>query len=200
VIRERIGAGDSVYRISDAPAHMGDRTVRQRDAIDGRGPKRKAMQAASPGDLRAPTPGGRRSDQWRQGRALRCRSMPPFCPSLRILRASISMGSAVNGAPTYGMARPMAHARAAEASAGVTNNPPRSFVSGDELTYPTRTGSTCRDSNSRARSKSGAVGTTQTSTLETEFCGPMSLRDAGMNLADRLVLSQVAEMSSYSAD
>jgi hypothetical protein len=97
--------------------------------------------------------------------------MPPFCPSLRILRASISMGSAVNGAPPYGVARPVAHARAAEASAGVTNNPPRSFVSGDELTYPTRTGSTCRDSNSRARSKSGAVGTTQTSTLETEFCG-----------------------------
>ena len=46
VIRERIGAGDSVYRISDAPAHRGDRTVRQRDAMDGRGPKRRAMQAA----------------------------------------------------------------------------------------------------------------------------------------------------------
>jgi hypothetical protein len=46
VIRERIGAGDSVYRISDAPADRGDRTVRQRDAVDGRGPKRKAMQAA----------------------------------------------------------------------------------------------------------------------------------------------------------
>ena len=46
VIRERIGAGDSVYRISDAPAHMGDRTVRQRDAMDGRGPKQKATQAA----------------------------------------------------------------------------------------------------------------------------------------------------------
>jgi hypothetical protein len=46
VIRERIGAGDSVYRISDAPAGRGDRTVRQRDAMDGRGPKRKAMQAA----------------------------------------------------------------------------------------------------------------------------------------------------------
>jgi hypothetical protein len=36
VIRERIGVEDSVYRISDA----------QRDARDGRGPKRKAMQAA----------------------------------------------------------------------------------------------------------------------------------------------------------
>jgi hypothetical protein len=36
VIRERTGVEDSVYRISDA----------QRDAIDGRGPKRKAMQAA----------------------------------------------------------------------------------------------------------------------------------------------------------
>jgi Protein of unknown function (DUF3489) len=46
VIRERVGAGDSVYRISDAPAHRGDRTVRQRGAMDGRGPKRKAMQAA----------------------------------------------------------------------------------------------------------------------------------------------------------
>ena len=39
VIRERIGAGDSVYRISDAPADRGDRTVRQRDAMDGRGPE-----------------------------------------------------------------------------------------------------------------------------------------------------------------
>ena len=33
VIRERIGAGDSVYRISDAPAHRGDRTVRPHDAM-----------------------------------------------------------------------------------------------------------------------------------------------------------------------
>jgi hypothetical protein len=46
VIRERIGAGDSIYRISDAPAHRGDRTVQQRDAMDGCGPKRKARQAA----------------------------------------------------------------------------------------------------------------------------------------------------------
>src|SRR5258708_18842545 len=46
VIRERIGAGDSVYRILDAPAHLGNRTVQHRDAMDGRGPKRKAMQAA----------------------------------------------------------------------------------------------------------------------------------------------------------
>jgi hypothetical protein len=45
VIRERIGAGVSAYRISDAPAYRGDRTVRRRDAMDG-GPKRKAMQAA----------------------------------------------------------------------------------------------------------------------------------------------------------
>jgi hypothetical protein len=45
VIRERIGAGDSVYRISDAPACEGDRTALRRDAMDGRGPK-KAMQAA----------------------------------------------------------------------------------------------------------------------------------------------------------
>jgi hypothetical protein len=46
VVRERIGAGGSVYRISDASACEGDRTVRQRNAMDGRGPKRKAMQAA----------------------------------------------------------------------------------------------------------------------------------------------------------
>jgi hypothetical protein len=46
VARERIGAGDSAYRISDAPAYREDRTVRQRDAMDGRGPKRKATQAA----------------------------------------------------------------------------------------------------------------------------------------------------------
>jgi hypothetical protein len=46
VIRERVGAGDSVYRISGAPAHKGDRTVPQREAVDGRGPKGKAMQAA----------------------------------------------------------------------------------------------------------------------------------------------------------
>jgi hypothetical protein len=45
VIRERIGAGDSVYRISDASAYLGDRTIRQRDAMDG-GPERKATQAA----------------------------------------------------------------------------------------------------------------------------------------------------------
>jgi hypothetical protein len=46
VIRERIGARDSAYRISDAPAYRGDRPVGQRDAMDGRGPKQKAMQAA----------------------------------------------------------------------------------------------------------------------------------------------------------
>jgi hypothetical protein len=46
VIRERIGAGGSVYRISDAPADGGERTVLQRDAMDGHGSKRKAMQAA----------------------------------------------------------------------------------------------------------------------------------------------------------
>jgi Protein of unknown function (DUF3489) len=46
VIRERIGAGGSVYRISDAPADRGDRTVLQRDAMDGRGPKGKAARAA----------------------------------------------------------------------------------------------------------------------------------------------------------
>ena len=46
VIRERIGAGDSIYRILDAPAHMEDCAIPQRDAMDGRGPKRKARQAA----------------------------------------------------------------------------------------------------------------------------------------------------------
>jgi hypothetical protein len=46
VIRERLVAGDSVYRISDAPAHRGDRTVPERDVMDGRGPKRKTRQAA----------------------------------------------------------------------------------------------------------------------------------------------------------
>jgi hypothetical protein len=42
VIREPIDAGDSIYRISEAPAHRGDRTVLQRDAMDGRGLKPKA--------------------------------------------------------------------------------------------------------------------------------------------------------------
>jgi hypothetical protein len=46
VIRERIGAGDSVYRISDTRSDTEDRIVLQPDARDGRGPKRKAMQAA----------------------------------------------------------------------------------------------------------------------------------------------------------
>jgi hypothetical protein len=43
--------------------------------------------------------------------------------------------------------------------------------SGDELIYPIRTGSKCRGSNPKGRSKSGAVGTWQTATLETEICG-----------------------------
>jgi DNA-binding IclR family transcriptional regulator len=46
VIRERIGAGDSAYRISGAPAHKGDRTVQRRDAMDSREPNQKATQAA----------------------------------------------------------------------------------------------------------------------------------------------------------
>ena len=46
VVRERIGAGDSVYRISDISSYRGDRTALQREAMDGRGPKRKATQAA----------------------------------------------------------------------------------------------------------------------------------------------------------
>jgi DNA-binding transcriptional regulator PaaX len=45
VIRERIDAGGSVYRISDASANRGGRTVGRLDATDG-GPKRKATQAA----------------------------------------------------------------------------------------------------------------------------------------------------------
>ena len=46
VIRERIGAGDSAYRISGTPSYRGDRTIRRRDAMDCRGPKEKATQAA----------------------------------------------------------------------------------------------------------------------------------------------------------
>lgn len=46
VIRERIGDGDFVYRISDPAADGGDRTVLQRGATDDRGPRRKAMQTA----------------------------------------------------------------------------------------------------------------------------------------------------------
>lgn len=46
VTRERIGAGDSVYRISDVPSYKEDRTVLQRDAMDGRGLKPKENQAA----------------------------------------------------------------------------------------------------------------------------------------------------------
>jgi hypothetical protein len=46
VIRERVGAGDSAYRISGAPAHKGDRTVSQRDSMDSREPKQKATRAA----------------------------------------------------------------------------------------------------------------------------------------------------------
>ena len=46
MIRERIGAGDSVYRVAGAPADRGDCTVRQRDAMDCRGPKQKATRAA----------------------------------------------------------------------------------------------------------------------------------------------------------
>jgi Protein of unknown function (DUF3489) len=46
VIRERAGAGESIYRISPAPADKEDHTVRRRDAVDGRGPKQKATRAA----------------------------------------------------------------------------------------------------------------------------------------------------------
>jgi Protein of unknown function (DUF3489) len=46
VIRERIGAGGSVYRISDSHAYLGDGTVLKHVAVDNRGPKRKAIEAA----------------------------------------------------------------------------------------------------------------------------------------------------------
>ena len=47
VIRERIGAGDSVYRISGAPADGGDRIVVQTEATTAdREPKPKTNQAA----------------------------------------------------------------------------------------------------------------------------------------------------------
>jgi hypothetical protein len=46
VIRERIGAGDSVYRVSAVAADGGDRAALPRDAVDGRGPKQRAMQTA----------------------------------------------------------------------------------------------------------------------------------------------------------
>jgi Protein of unknown function (DUF3489) len=46
VIRERIGAGDSVYWLTDPFAHKGDGTLLHPDATDGRGPKQRATQAA----------------------------------------------------------------------------------------------------------------------------------------------------------
>jgi hypothetical protein len=53
VIRERIGAEYSVYRISDAPSYRGDRTVLQRDAIDDRGPSGRPRKRRSRHDPRA---------------------------------------------------------------------------------------------------------------------------------------------------
>ncbi len=45
--RERIGAGESVYRISGTPDGSGDRVVIQTEAVDGRrDPKRKTKRAA----------------------------------------------------------------------------------------------------------------------------------------------------------
>ena len=46
VIRERIGAGGSVYRILDVPNDRGDNTGGPRDTVDGREPTQKAMQTA----------------------------------------------------------------------------------------------------------------------------------------------------------
>jgi hypothetical protein len=53
VIRERIGAGDSAYRISGAPAHRGDSTVRQRDAMDCRGPRARRRKRRNRRDPQA---------------------------------------------------------------------------------------------------------------------------------------------------
>ncbi len=48
VTRERIGAGESVYRISGANAGSGDRAAVQTEAVDGRGdPKTKTKRAAA---------------------------------------------------------------------------------------------------------------------------------------------------------
>jgi Protein of unknown function (DUF3489) len=46
VIRERVSAGNSLYRISDAPADRANRTARRGEAMDRSGPKSKAMQEA----------------------------------------------------------------------------------------------------------------------------------------------------------
>jgi hypothetical protein len=47
VTRERSDAGESVYRISGAPAGSGDRVAVQTEAVDGRrDPKRKTKRAA----------------------------------------------------------------------------------------------------------------------------------------------------------
>jgi hypothetical protein len=46
VVRERLGVGGSVYRISDVLADGGDRAALPRDAVDGPGSKQKARQTA----------------------------------------------------------------------------------------------------------------------------------------------------------
>ena len=47
VTREQSDAGESVYRISGAPAGSGDRVAVQTEAVDGRrDPKRKTKRAA----------------------------------------------------------------------------------------------------------------------------------------------------------
>jgi hypothetical protein len=103
VIRERIGAGDSVYRISDARSDSGDRTVLQRDAMAA-GPnrrrcKRRRGHAFCARELRA---GGEATDgdNARRFAAARC-----FCFVDSRQRASISMGCAVNGAPIWAAKR-----------------------------------------------------------------------------------------------
>jgi hypothetical protein len=80
VIRERIRGGDSVYRISDAPTDRGDRTVWRREAMDGRGPKRKAMQAAQWHDphARQLRSGGEASSGGNAGRFAAARCLRSF--------------------------------------------------------------------------------------------------------------------------
>jgi hypothetical protein len=46
VLRRRTGAGDSVYRITDAAPDSGDRSLPPCDTVDGRAPKRKAVETA----------------------------------------------------------------------------------------------------------------------------------------------------------
>jgi hypothetical protein len=107
-----------------------------------------------------------------------------------------------------GLAGSVAHARTPGASVGVRNDPPRSFVFRRRADPIPPTGSKCRGSKPKGRSRSGAVGTYKQQPWKRNFCrqrlstarAPMSRKDGGMDLADRLMPSQVAEISSYSAN